>query len=279
MADPRRAASETVRGIEESPVHPQTDRGLASADPSPEQLLGALTPELAGALEEDLRLAAQMRSIAQVTPAVAHDLRAPINAMVFNLEILKETLSAGSPGGPERQLRYVQVLKDELSRLHRLMETYIAQSSPRGDRRETLDLRDLLIELGELLAGPCRKQQVTVAVESPLPPVEIQGNRYHLRQLLLHLAVAVLSELPRGSSLRLGLEQTGRQGRLRIGGELPEGGETGERPAPVDLRLQAWAARRLADLVEGELREVGRSPRSYEIEWNLSTEPGFQDKE
>jgi signal transduction histidine kinase len=279
MADPRRAASETVRGIEESPVRSQAARGPAPSATSPEQLLGALPPELAGPLEEDLRLAAQMRSVAQVTPAVAHDLRAPINAMVFNLEILKETLSAGSPGGPERQLRYVQVLKDELARLHRLMESYIAQSSPRGDRWETLDLRDLLTELGELLVGPCRKQQVSVVTEAPASPLEIQGNRYLLRQLLLHLSVAVLSELPRGSSLRLSLEQDGPRGRLRIAGEIPEGGQAGERPEPADLCLQLWAAGRLAELAEGELREIGRSPRSYEIEWNLSTEPGSQDKE
>ena len=43
---------------------------------------------LAG-LAADLRLTSQMRSVAQISPAVAHDLRAPINAIVFNLEILK----------------------------------------------------------------------------------------------------------------------------------------------------------------------------------------------
>jgi signal transduction histidine kinase len=38
-------------------------------------------------LESDLRLTSQMRSVSQISPAVAHDLRAPINAMVFNIEI------------------------------------------------------------------------------------------------------------------------------------------------------------------------------------------------
>ena len=46
-------------------------------------------------LATDLRLTSQMRSVAQISPAVAHDLRAPINAMVFNLEILKETIASG----------------------------------------------------------------------------------------------------------------------------------------------------------------------------------------
>ncbi|HET9227977.1 MAG TPA: hypothetical protein VFR31_14980, partial [Thermoanaerobaculia bacterium] len=75
--------------------------------------MNAIQNQEAGAAESvdsDLRLSALMRSLAYVTPAVAHDLRAPINAMVFNIEILKETIASGKgaePGGRERQLRYV----------------------------------------------------------------------------------------------------------------------------------------------------------------------------
>ena len=76
---------------------------------------------LAG-LTADLRLTSQMRSVSQISPAVAHDLRAPINAMVFNLEILKETIASGRaevPGNRDKLLRYVSVLREELTRLHR----------------------------------------------------------------------------------------------------------------------------------------------------------------
>ena len=134
----------------------------------------------AEALEADLRLSALMRSLTQISPAVAHDLRAPINAMVFNVEILKETIAAGKgaePGGRERQLRYVNVLKDELNRLHREMEIYIAHISPRGDRTEILDLRELIEELAVLLAGPARKQQVQVHSELPGEPLFVAVNR------------------------------------------------------------------------------------------------------
>src|SRR5947199_385391 len=78
------------------------------------QDLGTLAGQAA-----DLRLTSQMRSVAQISPAVAHDLRAPINAMVFNLEILKETIASGraaEPGSRDKLLRYVSVLKEELTK-------------------------------------------------------------------------------------------------------------------------------------------------------------------
>src|SRR5206468_6996077 len=147
---------------------------------------------LAG-LEADLRLTSQMRSVAQITPAVAHDLRAPINAMVFNIEILKEMLASGratDPASKDKLLRYTSVLKEELARLHRGLETYLLYISPRGDREEAFDLRELAEELAALLVAPARKQQAQVRTELPEGAVPVAGNRYLLRQALLHLAVA-----------------------------------------------------------------------------------------
>jgi len=113
---------------------------------------------LAGAAEA-LVQAQHLRTLTRISPAVAHDLRAPINAMVFNLEILKETVAAGKgaePAGRERQLRYVGVLRDELARLHRELEIFLSQTSGRGDQTETLDLREPVAELVALLVPPAR---------------------------------------------------------------------------------------------------------------------------
>ena len=125
--------------------------------------------ETLSGLESDLRLTSQMRSVSQISPAVAHDLRAPINAMVFNIEILKEMLASGratDPANKDKLLRYVNVLKEELSRLHRGLENFLAYISPRGDRDETLDLRELAEELAALLVAPARKQQAQVRVRA-----------------------------------------------------------------------------------------------------------------
>jgi signal transduction histidine kinase len=208
--------------------------------------------ELATALESDLRAAAQMRSLTQIAPAVAHDLRAPINAMVLNLEVLKETLApppgslpgnpahpaaapphpASSPSGPhpgpaqrpgsagrdprDRQQRYLAVLREELARLHQSLELFLAHVSPRGERQETLDWRGPAQDLAALLRPPARKQQAQIELLLPDAAVPIVVQRYLLRQALLHFGLAILERVPRDGTLEIRLERLPARARLRI---------------------------------------------------------------
>ena len=230
----------------------------------------------AEALEADLKLSALMRSLTQITPAVAHDLRAPINAMVFNVEILKETIASGKgnePGGKERQLRYVNVLKEELNRLHREMEIFIAHISPRGDRTEILDLRELFEELAVLLTGPARKQQVQLRLDLPETPVTAEVNRYLLRQAMLHLSLAALSGVPREGALDLGLERRESGIRMRIAGspagpEQPPGFDV--RFSPAGVLAQLHVARAILAAQGGEVRTVTGEPQTFEVELTVA---------
>jgi hypothetical protein len=254
---------------------------------------------LAG-LETDLRLTSQMRSVAQISPAVAHDLRAPINAMVFNIEILKEMIASGraaDPNNREKLLKYTTVLKEELSRLHRGLETFLAFISPRSDKTETLDVRELAEELASLLVAPARKQQVQVKTELPSEPVTTQGNRYLLRQALLHISLAALAGVPKQGTLHVHLEPVNGRARLRVhgaaGADSPAEMPTPEGPVPgFDLRFspggalaQLWVARAILAAHGGEVRAADPAgdasaggPRAYEVELTILGNPGYREE-
>jgi signal transduction histidine kinase len=262
-------------------LHPGDGQGGHGGD----GLLLVSDARVGEALRADLRLATQMRALSQISPAVAHDLRAPINAMVFNIEVLKETLAA-APGLDqtmrERQLRYVNVLKEELNRLHRSLEVFIAHTSPRGDRVEVLDLRELLEELAALLVGPARKQQVQVRAEVGTEKVTLEVNRYLLRQALLHVALAVLGPIPRQGTLEIRLESGDGAVRVRIEGSgAAEPGEAGQDGggdqeggfglsfSPAGTLAQLHVAREILTAQGGgELSPVGSGAApAYEIKW------------
>jgi signal transduction histidine kinase len=260
------------------------------------QDLGTLT-----GLETDLRLTSQMRSVAQISPAVAHDLRAPINAMVFNLEILQEMIASGraaEAANREKLLRYVSVLKEELSRLHRGLETFLGYISPRSDKIEPLDLGELVRELASLLVAPARKQQVQVETAAAAEPLSAEGNRYLLRQALLHLSLAVLAGVPKQGTLHLRLERLDGRARLYVygatGAQSPADDGVSPQPEPgFDLRFspggalaQLWVARSILAAHGGEVRASGPAERpgaggltGYEIELGLLGNPGTGTKE
>jgi len=232
----------------------------------------------------DLRQAALLRTMAQITQAVAHDLRAPINAMVFNIEVLKETIAAGKgaePTGRERQLRYINVLREELHRLHQGLESYIAQISPRGDRDETFDLREPVGELAALLVGPARKQQARVAPQMPESPVRVTGNRHQIRQALLHVAVAALGGVARDGALEIGLESRGGKALVRFASSGPATASTAGAASPCGTQAPLWAAGSILAGLGGEVRppdSSGDRP-AYEVELQSTQDSGSQEKE
>jgi hypothetical protein len=199
--------------------------------------------------------------------------------MVFNIEILKETIASGKgaePGGRERQLRYVNVLKEELNRLHKEMEIFIAHISPRGDRTENLDLRELMEELSVLLTGPARKQQVQVRLQLPESSVAVEVNRYMLRQTLLHLSLAALTDVPKEGTLELRLERRGDRAWIRVAGTPPGSGNAAGfdiRFSPAGALAQLHVARGILASQGGEVRP-GDAPQSYEIELTVAGNKG-----
>lgn len=230
-----------------------------------------------GTLEEEVRLAAQMRALSHVTPAIAHDLRAPINAMVFNLEILKETLAAGRGSDPtvrERQLRYVSVLKEELARLHQSLEIYIAQITPRGDRAEEWDLREALSDVAALVVPQARKQQSRVELDLPDDAVLLSGSRYRLKQGLLQVAMIALAGVARDGALEINLQI--EEGTASIAFEASAAPEGPAAAPDFALRLRdergtaLYVARSILAEYGGRLRWVPGEGNRFEVEFPIS---------
>lgn len=239
---------------------------------------------LAGAAEA-LVQAQHLRTLTRISPAVAHDLRAPINAMVFNLEILKETIASGKgaePAGRERQLRYVGVLRDELTRLHGELEIFLSQTSGRGDQTETIDLREPVADLAALLVGPARKVQVQVTSALPEQPVRAAANRWLLRQALLQVGVAALGAVahPGRLAATLAVLDGKRDGRARLTLSGPAAG------APAASFEMALAGAGTGSSQEAEALYVARAllaaqgadlapitageTAGFEVEWPVS---------
>jgi signal transduction histidine kinase len=170
--------------------------------------------EILEATETHLRLAAQMRAMTSLYMAVVHDLKAPINAMVVNLELLKESLPDDEK--KDRRLRYAKILNEELLRLNRALETILAEASPPSRERARFDLNALLDELDGLLGPQAKRQKTTLEVETPERPLVIQGYRDRLKQAILNLALNALEALGEGGHLTLLAREDNGSARLEV---------------------------------------------------------------
>jgi len=175
--------------------------------------------ELLHAVETDLRMAAQLRALTRVYRGVAHDLRAPLNAMVLNLELLRRSLDPTTPRREDlesRQQRWVTVIEQELQRLRRALDVLLAQTAPPSEKAEPFDLRGVLEEIEALLYPQARQQHVTIEVAVPGDMVTIVGLRDQVKQSALNVAINALEVMPEGGTLAMALEREVGRARMRI---------------------------------------------------------------
>jgi signal transduction histidine kinase len=176
--------------------------------------------ETVDALENELRLAIQMRGFARFSMAFAHDLKAPLNAMVLNLELLKGTLAR--PGAADvdaaevRRTRYVAVLGEELARLDRYLRTMLTQTAPPSEAQQEFDLRELVEDLATLLGPQAKQQHVHLEAQLPPEPVRLHGHRDHLKQAMLNIAINALESMPEGGRLDISLGLDAGRARIAV---------------------------------------------------------------
>src|SRR6185503_17617944 len=180
--------------------------------------------ELLHAIEIDLRMAAQLRALTRVYRGVAHDLRAPLNAMVLNLELLCRSLDPETPRREDleaKQQRWVAVIEQELQRLRRALDVLLAQTAPPAEKAEPFDLRGVIEEIEALLYPQARQQQVVLDVSVPEDMVTVVGFRDQVKQSALNVAINALEAMPDGGRLALSLERDGERARMRIADSGP----------------------------------------------------------
>lgn len=170
------------------------------------------------ALENELGLAIQMRGLNRFYAAFAHDLKAPLNAMVMTLELLKLNLQSGDVDDAARakQTKHIGVLNEEIQRLDRQVRTLLNHTAPPSQVRQELDLRGLLSELEALLAPQARRQRVDLTTRLPDQPVSLVGHADRLKQALLNILINALEAMPDGGALAIELENHNGAARLTV---------------------------------------------------------------
>ena len=204
---------------------------LPEASPSGQRVALVSSAQTCHPSDDDLRVATQLRTFSRLSAAIAHDLKAPLAAVLLHLELLRGTLDAAEREGQtprERQLRYVGVMKDELARLNRQLTSLFTHTAVLKEEPETFDLRDVVQELEFLVRPQAQRQTVALEITTGELPASVRGQRNALRQAVLNVAVNGLEAMPDGGKLQITLEKTDARATIAVR-------DTGSGIAPADL--------------------------------------------
>jgi signal transduction histidine kinase len=155
-------------------------------------------------LLEQSRLAAERRSyVGLLASGLAHEIRNPLNAMNMNLQMLEEEIQAAPGPGAAEWGELLNSTKNEIKRLERLVNNFLAYARPAEPRFEPRDLNVVLQEVARFLQADFRQSAVNLVLELEplLPTVEMDVTQ--LKQALMNLLVNARQVLKSGGTVVL----------------------------------------------------------------------------
>lgn len=150
------------------------------------------------------------------TRAAAHELKTPLAVLRTHAEALKEDIS------PEKRGAYLDVILDESDRMSTLVGQLLDLSrlEARAElRREPLDLAALTAEVLARLEPAAQVGAIALVLD--LVPVQVEGDRRRLEELLAELGTNALKHCPPGGEVRVVLRLEGNRARLSVENDGP----------------------------------------------------------
>jgi PAS domain S-box-containing protein len=152
-------------------------------------------------LETQLDSTTRIAALSRITSGIAHEIRNPLNAMVLHLELLETKLQSGA--SPQT---HVQVLKSEIPRLNRVVQTFLDFTRPVEPRLITTDANALVREV-MLLAAHAHGEGVEIVERYAEGPLYLKADSDLLKQAILNIVINGCQAMPDGGRLIVSTER------------------------------------------------------------------------
>lgn len=155
------------------------------------------------ALHNQLLQSERLGMLGRLAGAVSHEIRNPLTAIFLQTDILEDEIHEPSGGNRAQILRSLHVIKEEVSRLHELVQQYLSLARLSNLQRETLDFSDYLTNFCQDMQGELRRRGIVLQHEAlqGLGEVDLHPNSF--RRVLLNLIHNAVDAMPDGGFLTL----------------------------------------------------------------------------
>ncbi len=151
--------------------------------------------ETRGELAAQLDMASRLTALSQLTRGVAHEIKNPLNAITLHLEILRTRLNGEAPE--------VGVISREISRLDRVVKTFLDYNRPVEPHLAPIDLNELTRDIAGLVTPVAESKNIQVDSRTTLHPAIMNGDSDLLKQAILNVVMNAVEAMKSGGKLTL----------------------------------------------------------------------------
>ena len=156
-------------------------------------------------LAERLHFAERSTALGRLATAVAHEIRNPLNFINLAIDHVRGKLG---PEDEQRRADFERILigvKDEVSRLNRLVVEFLSFGKPMKLDTRPCSLERVLRDVAALVDHKAKDQGVLLAVESEQQLPEIVADPELLKTCFLNLMINAADSMPAGGTLTVSL--------------------------------------------------------------------------
>lgn len=165
-------------------------------------------------LKSQIDVSARLTAISRLTSGVAHEIKNPLNAIALHLEILKAKMLQSPEISPE-----MDVIEREITRLDRVVKTFLDFTRPVELTLKSVDLLRLLREVTALVSPEAEAAGVRVSLQTPLTRAGVEADPDLLKQAILNVVMNGIEAMPDGGLLTIVLDRAGDEYQLQIADE------------------------------------------------------------
>lgn len=163
-------------------------------------------------LAERLHFAERSTALGRLAAAVAHEIRNPLNFINLSIDHVRGKLAPEEPRRREDFERILTGVKDEISRLNRLVVEFLSFGKPMKLDTRPCSLERVLRAVAALVDHKARDQGVTLSVEAERDLPEIVADPELLKTCFLNLMINAADAMPAGGTLSVALSRGEKDG-------------------------------------------------------------------
>lgn len=178
--------------------------------------------QVAQDLRQNLGAVLRYRRLTRALAIAAHDLKAPLNALVLNVNVIRrQLLGAAEFAAKPKCIDSLAAMEEEFHRFDRMLMAVLLESREVEARPQHFDLGRLVSRFSNLVRPLCIDQGVRLDLRLPRAEVPCSGDPDRVRQLLMNLAMNALDAMEGRGVLAISLVVEDGSARIRIADSGP----------------------------------------------------------
>lgn len=178
------------------PVRLRTSRIINPSDSTPLFLVAFEDLTEHKLLEEQVRRADRLRSLGELSAAIAHEVRNPLQGISLTLSNLRNHLQSGGE-------RYVDVMFEEMERLNGLVDNILSFARPAPPQLIPSALGDICRRAIELSREAAARNQVDINFRDDSGDAVCEVDPGQIQQVLLNVVLNAVDASPSGGQVRV----------------------------------------------------------------------------